>query len=460
MVTKLKLFNSLAGAKARIMAKYFGTDGIRGKVGEGVFTPLNLLKFGHALGQRLGAGTKVVIGRDTRQSGDMIEAAITTGLMAQGVNILRLGVLPTPAIALLTARENGDMGIMLTASHNPHQDNGIKLFGPTGTKLSATAQTDIEARFDGFTDGQTTPQSYGIVSELAIAEHAYIDHLISSLPRSLRLKNTKIVLDLAHGAASKIGPKLFHELGAEVITIGDTPNGTNINAGCGSTATDLMAQTVIAQKASLGLALDGDADRLICVDEYGQIIDGDQLLAILARHALATGTLKTQSIVATIMSNLGFELWAKQAGLTLERTKVGDKHVAERMAQTGANLGGENSGHIIMTDHATTGDGLLAALHILAAYTTQPQPMSVFAKVFEPSPQKLVNIRFDGANPLANPDISAAIDALKANHSETANIVIRKSGTENLIRIMAQAKDIDTVDSIVTQAQDIISGTA
>jgi len=433
----------------------FGTDGIRGKAGEGALTPQTLTAIARSAGQymRETAGAKhCVIGRDTRESGAAIQDALTAGFTAAGLDVTHVGVLPTPALAGSVDRLGADLGVMITASHNPWQDNGIKFFKAGGTKLSPKAERAIEAGLDGIGNaGQA-----GAVAVRHDAAQAYIDDLVAGF-KSADVSALKIVLDCANGAAFETAPAALRALGARHLTvIGDNPDGRNINKDCGSTHTQLLTDRVLSAGADIGVALDGDADRLIMVDETGREIDGDQLLGFMARAAEESGTLKGGGIVATVMSNLGLERFLTERGLTLSRTPVGDKHVAARMREDGFNIGGEQSGHLLLTDYGATGDGTLAAIAVLSALSDMSAPASRALSVFTPVAQKLVNVRYEGESPMQRPDFQAAIAAANAEMGEAGRILVRASGTEPLIRIMAESDDDSLVDSLTTQLAEIV----
>lgn len=433
--------------------RLFGTDGIRGQANTGSMTPGVGLRLGQAAGLLFTKGKhrhRVVIGKDTRLSGYMMEPALVAGFISAGMDVILAGPLPTPAIAMLTRSLRADLGVMISASHNPHQDNGIKLFGPDGYKLSDATELAIEEMMDSnFITQLAQPADLGRASRLDDAAGRYIEAVKASLPRGLRLNGLKVVIDCAHGAAYRVAPAVLWELGATVIPIGVSPNGTNINDGCGSTHTSFLAAQVREHGADIGLALDGDADRLIVIDERGEIVDGDQLLALVARAWSQSGRLRGGGIVATVMSNMGLERFLNSIGLDLHRTKVGDRYVVERMRQTGMNVGGEQSGHLVLTDFATTGDGLIAALQILSVIVEQERPASEVCRVFAPLPQYLRNVRFTGASPLHNPLMTEAIDDAASRLAETGRLLIRESGTEPLVRVMAEGSDEALVHEVV-----------
>jgi phosphoglucosamine mutase len=426
--------------------RLFGTDGIRGTANQPPMTAETALRLGLAAGGYFTRGDhrhRVVIGKDTRLSGYMLEPALTAGFVAMGMDVMLLSPLPTPGVAMLTRSLRADIGVMISASHNPYQDNGIKLFGPDGYKLSDEIELAIEARMlDAAADGLATPDMLGRAVRMEGGRERYIEALKSTLPKGMTLAGLRIVIDCAHGAAYVVAPKVLWELGAEVIEIGTQPNGFNINAECGSTAPEAMQAAVREHGAHLGVALDGDADRLVLADERGDLIDGDQILALLATHWQAEGLLRGGAVVATSMSNLGLERHLEGRGLHLQRTQVGDRYVVEQMRRSGCNLGGEQSGHIVMTDFATTGDGLLAALQILAIMCRQEQPLSAFGRVFTPLPQRLRNCRLNGSErPLEIRAVQACIDAAHVRLGNRGRLLVRPSGTEPVIRVMVEADD-------------------
>ncbi|MEP4053445.1 MAG: phosphoglucosamine mutase [Litorimonas sp.] len=443
------------------MAKFFGTDGVRGLANAGKMTPASMLRLGQVVGQYFGAETSgrpsALVGKDTRLSGDMIEAALIAGLTSVGVDVKRAGVLPTSGVSLMTKALGADLGVMITASHNKYPDNGVKFFGPEGWKLSDKAEADIEALLVKAGEGAVPSAELGRVSLSDGLQSRYIEHCKSSLPSSLNLDGLKIVIDAAHGAAFGTAAETFTQLGAkEVISIGASPTGNNINAGCGSTATELLSKTVISKGADVGVALDGDADRLIMCDEKGTIIDGDQLLGLLATSWKAQGRLRGDGIVATVMSNLGLERYLAANALTLIRTSVGDRHVVSRMRKDGYNVGGEQSGHILMTDYSQTGDGTMAAIQILSEIKRQNRPAGEVLKVFNPVPQILKNVRYSGENPMTLPELLAAIEIAQSDFAGQGRILIRASGTEPLIRVMAEGDDAKRVETVVDHFVDLI----
>ncbi|WP_425078047.1 phosphoglucosamine mutase [Ruegeria denitrificans] len=438
------------------MRKLFGTDGVRGTANTHPMTAEMALRIGAAVGRyfrRDATGVhRVVIGKDTRLSGYMLENALTAGLTSTGMNVLLLGPVPTPAVGLMTRSMRADLGVMISASHNPAEDNGIKFFGPDGYKLSDQAEVEIEKLIDeGVRPAQA--QNIGRARRVDDARFRYGERVKSSLPRNVSLDGLKVVIDCANGAAHRTAPEVLWELGAEVIPVGIAPNGKNINLNCGSTKPQLAAETVVVHGADVGICLDGDADRVVVVDETGQVADGDQLMALLATAWKKSGQLKGDALVATVMSNLGLERHLTAQGLRLERTAVGDRYVVERMREGGFNLGGEQSGHIVMSDYATTGDGLMAGLHFLAEMVLSGRKASDLSKQFETVPQLLKNVRYSSdQTPLEVQSVQAAIADAEARLNGQGRLLIRKSGTEPLIRVMAECED----DGLLTQVVDSI----
>ncbi|MGY6547407.1 MAG: phosphoglucosamine mutase [Roseinatronobacter sp.] len=431
----------------------FGTDGVRGTANSYPMTAEMALRIGAAAGRhfRRGGsnGHRVVIGKDTRLSGYMFENALTAGLTSTGMNVLLLGPVPTPAVGFLTRSMRADLGIMISASHNAHQDNGIKFFGPDGFKLSDADEAAIESIVMGEIM-PAQPGNIGRAKRIEAAGGRYVEYAKTTLARGTDLTGLKIVLDCANGAAHRVAPQLLWELGAEVINIGAAPDGTNINRDCGSTHPRVCAAKVLETGADLGIALDGDADRVILIDERGQIADGDQIMALLARRFAEAQMLRDGVLVATVMSNLGLERYLDAHGLRLERTAVGDRHVVERMRAGGWNLGGEQSGHIVMTDYATTGDGVLAALQFIAAMIDTGKPASTLAKSFDPVPQMLKNLRFaPGVDLLSRAEVQGVIADAKARLEGRGRLLIRKSGTEPLVRVMAECEDESLLAELV-----------
>jgi phosphoglucosamine mutase len=442
--------------------KFFGTDGIRGRTNAGAMTAETAMKVGMAAGTYFLRGDhrhRVVIGKDTRLSGYMVENALVAGFTSVGMDVVQFGPMPTPAVAMLTQSMRADLGVMISASHNPYQDNGIKLFGPDGYKLSDEAEAEIEALLASSIT-LADAEHIGRARRVEDAKGRYIHFAKSTFPESLRLDGLKIALDCANGAAYQVAPSALWELGAEVVAIGVTPDGKNINDHCGSTAPALLQETVVASGADIGIALDGDADRLIIVDEKGSVVDGDQLMGLIGSSWARAGNLRGGGVVATVMSNLGLERFLKGEGLTLERTGVGDRYVLERMRSGGFNVGGEQSGHIILSDYATTGDGLVAALQVLAELVTTGKPASELLHLFDPVPQLLKNVRFSGGKPLDAPRVQAAIAAAEAELNGSGRLVIRPSGTEPLIRVMAEGDDATTVNRLVDMICDAVKEAA
>jgi len=430
--------------------KFFGTDGIRGQTNTEPMTAQTALRVGQAAGAHFLRGDhrhRVVIGKDTRLSGYMMESALVAGFTSVGMDVVLLGPMPTPAVAMLTTSMRADLGVMISASHNPFADNGIKLFGPDGYKLSDDDEREIEARLEQ-QPNLVSPDSIGRARRIDDARGRYIHHVKSTFPDRLRLDRLKIAIDCANGAAYHVAPEALWELGAEVIPLGVDPDGLNINRRCGSTHPQALQETVVASGADIGLALDGDADRLIVVDEQGRLIDGDQLMALIALDYQRRGILKG-AVIATVMSNLGFERRLQEAGIELVRTQVGDRYVLEAMRERGCNVGGEQSGHIILTDHSTTGDGLVAALQVLAAVVDSGKRASEVLDQFEPVPQLLKNVRFNGGSPMDNETVKQRIADGERELSGRGRLLIRKSGTEPLIRVMAEGDDPALVERIV-----------
>jgi len=433
--------------------KFFGTDGIRGLTNTSPMTPEVAMRVGQAAGAKFLRGVhkhRVLIGKDTRLSGYMIESALTAGFTSVGMDVVQVGPMPTPAVAMLTRSMRADLGVMVSASHNPFRDNGIKLFGPDGYKLSDADELEIEALLD-VPPVLAMPAAIGRARRIDDAQGRYIHAAKSTFPERLRLDGLKVVIDCAHGAAYKVAPMALWELGADVVAIGVNPDGFNVNAAIGSTHPQAMQERVVASGADLGIALDGDADRLIVADEHGTLVDGDQLMALIASDWARRGKLKGGGLVATVMSNLGLERFLGGLGLGLERTAVGDRYVLEAMRARGCNIGGEQSGHLILSDHATTGDGLVAALQILAVMVQAGKPASELLHLFDPLPQLLKNVRFVGGTPLDSANVKAVIAAGEARLNGHGRLVIRKSGTEPLIRVMAEGEDIAEVTEVVDE---------
>ena len=433
---------------------YFGTDGIRGQANKHPMTAEVALRVGLAAGKLFRSQDDrrhlVVIGKDTRLSGYMIEPALVAGLTSVGLDVRLFGPLPTPAVAMMTRSMRADLGIMISASHNSFADNGIKLFGPDGYKLSDDQELGIEALMDqGLQEGLAAPRELGRVKRIDDAQARYVEIVKATFPRHLNLSGLRIVIDCANGAAYKVAPTALYELGAEVISLGVSPDGTNINEECGSTHPEAMAKMVREYRADIGIALDGDADRLVICDEKGVVVDGDQIMAIIAGAFAKAGALKGGGVVATVMSNLGLERQLNSLGLSLQRTAVGDRYVMQRMREGGFNVGGEQSGHLILSDFSTTGDGLIAALQVLAVMVETDKPMSALGRQFEPVPQLLENVRFAGGKPLEAKAVKEAIADGESQLNGAGRIVVRASGTEPLIRIMAEGDDPALVKKVV-----------
>jgi phosphoglucosamine mutase len=442
--------------------QYFGTDGIRGRTNAGVMTAEIAMRVGQAAGIRFlrgGHRHRVVIGKDTRLSGYMLESALVAGFTSVGMDVVMTGPMPTPAIALLTREMRADVGVMISASHNPYEDNGIKLFGPDGFKLSDEDELAIEAMIAS--QQPLAPSSdIGRARRIDDARGRYIHAVKSALPDEIRLDKLKIVVDCANGAAYQVAPTVIWELGGDVISVGVNPNGRNINDRCGSTHLDLVKETVVASGADIGVALDGDADRLIVVDENGAEVDGDQIMALISGQLAGRGKLRGGGVVATVMSNLGLERCLNARGLNLVRTAVGDRNVLEAMRRDGYNVGGEQSGHMIMLDHATTGDGTIAALQVLAALVKSGKRASELLHQFDAVPQLLKNVRFSGGKPLANARVQAVIADAEAQLAGHGRLVIRPSGTEPVIRVMAESDDEAEVVSVVDAICDAVAEAA
>ena len=442
--------------------KYFGTDGIRGATNLSPMTAAMAMKVGMAAGAHFRRGDhrhRVVIGKDTRLSGYMLENALVAGFTSVGMDVVLVGPMPTPAVAMLTHSMRADMGVMISASHNPYADNGIKLFGPDGYKLSDADELAIEALIDGEVP-LAASADIGRARRVEDARGRYIHFAKSTFPSELTLDGLRIVVDCANGAAYQVAPSALWELGADVIAIGVTPNGKNINDGVGSTAPDTLCETVVGSGAHIGIALDGDADRLIVVDEHGKVVDGDQLMATIAGGWARQGRLAGGGLVATVMSNLGLERHLAAQGLGLIRTKVGDRYVLEKMRGSGYNVGGAQSGHIILSDYATTGDGLVASLQVLAELVRAGAPASEVLHRFDPLPQLLKNVRFKGGKPLEDPRVRDAIAAAETELDGKGRLVIRASGTEPVIRVMAEGDDKAQVEAVVDRICDVVRAAA
>ncbi|PZF78537.1 phosphoglucosamine mutase [Aestuariivirga litoralis] len=435
--------------------KYFGTDGVRGRANSGAMTADMVLKIGMAAGNLYRRGShrhRVVIGKDTRLSGYMIENALTSGLLAAGMDVFLFGPVPTPAVSMLTRSMRADLGIMISASHNPFADNGIKIFGPDGFKLSDEQELEIERMLDDSSlMSVAEPDTIGRAKRIEDAQARYIEFAKRTYPKDMTLDGLRVVIDTANGAAYKVAPTALWELGAEVIQIGNEPNGININDGCGSTHPEAMCAKVKELRADIGIALDGDADRVIIADDKGQVVDGDQLMALIATSWAKRGELRGGGLVATIMSNLGLERYLAGQKLTLARTKVGDRYVVEHMRAHGHNVGGEQSGHIVLSDFSTTGDGLLAALQVLAEVKRQGKPVSEVCNLFTPLPQVLKNVKFKQGQPLEDNAVRAMIADAEARLGNSGRLVIRPSGTEPVIRVMAEGDDEGLVVRIVDE---------
>ncbi|QZD86605.1 phosphoglucosamine mutase [Qipengyuania psychrotolerans] len=442
--------------------KFFGTDGIRGRTNEGVMTASTAMRVGQAAGThflRGGHRHRVVIGKDTRLSGYMMESALVAGFTSVGMDVIMTGPLPTPAIALLTREMRADLGVMISASHNPFEDNGIKLFGPDGFKLSDAAEASIELLLEQ-EPLLVEAERIGRARRIDDARGRYIHAIKQSIASDIRFDGLKVVVDCANGAAYQVAPSAIWELGAEVIAIGVEPDGTNINRDVGSTSLDALKARVVEEGADIGIALDGDADRLIVIDEKGKAVDGDQIMALIATRLLARGDLRGGGIVATVMSNLGLERYLESQGLKLERAKVGDRYVLEKMKEGGYNVGGEQSGHMILLDHGTTGDGTVAALRILASLVRSGKPASELLHVFDPVPQLLKNVRYSGGQPLNAESVKAVIAEAEKELEGTGRLVIRPSGTEPVIRVMAEGDDAAQVERIVDRICDAVKKAA
>jgi phosphoglucosamine mutase len=440
--------------------RLFGTDGIRGEANKFPMTAEVAMKVGMAAGKIFTTGAhrhRVVIGKDTRLSGYMIESALKSGFLSVGMDVFELGPMPTPAVAMLTRSLRADLGVMISASHNPFDDNGIKLFDPDGYKMSDETEKQIEELVERpSSDLLVASDHIGRATRVESAQERYIEFAKRTLPRNLRLDGLRVVIDCANGAGYKVAPLALWELGAEVIKIGVEPNGLNINLGCGSTAPEALCAKVREVRADIGIALDGDADRVIIVDEKGQIVDGDQLMAVIAESWQRRGRLTAGGIVATVMSNLGLERYLKARGLSLARTPVGDRHVVEYMRKHGYNVGGEQSGHIVLSDFATTGDGIISALQVLAVVVASGKPVSEVCACFDPVPQILQNVRYAGGQPLEKEAVKKVIDLARQRLGNSGRLVIRPSGTEPVIRVMAEGDDEQLVNAVVGDICDAV----
>ena len=439
--------------------RLFGTDGIRGTANIEPMTPETALKVAMAVGECFHNGSHkhlVVIGKDTRLSGYMLEPALTAGFITMGMDVVLVGPLPTPAIAMLTRSLRADIGVVLSASHNPYGDNGIKLFGRDGYKLSDELEHKIEASLERGPARRAAPAELGRAKRLDDAGGRYIEFVKQSFPKGLRLDGLRVVVDCAHGAAYKVAPTVFWELGADVFSIGVSPDGMNINRECGALSPEAMRQEVIARRADIGIALDGDADRLIVADERGVILDGDQIMALITTSLARTDRLSGGALVATVMSNLGLERFLGEQGIGLHRTAVGDRYVVEKMRSAGCNVGGEQSGHIILSDYATTGDGLIAALQVMARIVETGKKASELCRLFAPVPQLLRNVRFGDGRPMEARRVKQAVTAGEARLGSAGRLVIRASGTEPVIRVMAQGEDEALLASVVNDICEAI----
>jgi phosphoglucosamine mutase len=445
-------------------SKLFGTDGIRGTANVEPMTAETALRVAKAAGQHFTRGDHrhlAVIGKDTRLSGYLIEPALTAGFISMGMDVVLVGPLPTPAVAMLTRSLRADLGVVISASHNPYQDNGIKLFGPDGFKLSDAVEREIEERIArGVVERLASPERLGRARRLDDAQGRYIEYVKNTFPKGLRLDGLKIVIDCANGAAYRAAPTVLWELGAEVVTVGIDPDGFNINRDCGATDTGSMRRHVTVSGADLGISLDGDADRLMLADERGEILDGDQVMALVAKTWKQAGQLRGDAIAATVMSNLGLERYLESIGLRLDRTQVGDRYVVEHMRRNGLNVGGEQSGHIILADYSTTGDGLIAALQVLSVIVRSDKRASEVCRLFTPMPQLLRSIRFNGGQPLEADAVLAAIRDGEKRLGAQGRLLIRKSGTEPVIRVMAEAEDEGIVGSVVNDVARAIERAA
>jgi len=443
--------------------RLFGTDGVRGTANVEPMTPETALKIAMAVGECFRSGAHkhlVVIGKDTRLSGYMLEPALTAGFITMGMDVVLVGPLPTPAIAMLTRSLRADIGVVISASHNPYADNGIKLFGRDGYKLSDELEQNIEAILEKGPSQRAAPGELGRAKRLDDAGGRYIEFVKQSFPKGLRLDGLRVVVDCAHGAAYKVAPTVFWELGAEVFSIGVSPDGTNINRECGALSPEAMRQEVLARRADIGIALDGDADRLIVADERGIILDGDQVMALITTSLAQAQQLAGGALVATVMSNLGLERYLGEQGIGLHRAAVGDRYVVEKMRSTGCNVGGEQSGHIILSDYATTGDGLIAALQVMARIVETGKKASEVCSLFAPVPQLLRNVRFGEGRPMESRRVKLAVTAGEARLGTGGRLVIRPSGTEPVIRVMAQGEDEPLLASVVDDICEAILATS
>ena len=444
--------------------RYFGTDGIRGEANTEPMTAATALRVGMAAGRYFTRGThrhRVLIGKDTRLSGYMLEPALVAGFTAVGMDVILVGPMPTPAVAMLTRSLRADLGVMISASHNPFADNGIKLFGPDGYKLSDEAEATIETLMDGERGLQLVgPERLGRAQRLDDVHGRYVEFAKSTLPKGLRLDGRKIVIDCANGAAYRVAPAVLWELGADVVPIGVKPDGFNINRDCGSTATAAMCRAVVEHGADLGIALDGDADRVILADESGHVVDGDQLIAVVTGEWARAGTLRGGGAVATVMSNFGLERHLAGLGLMLVRTQVGDRYVVEHMREQGYNIGGEQSGHLILSDFTTTGDGLIAALQVLAVVAQHDRPMSEVCHRFEPLPQVLINVPTADRASGDTPEVTKAITEAEARLGKDGRVLVRRSGTQPLVRVMVEGEDEAVIRSLADEIARAIQGSS
>lgn len=457
---------SPASPQKLVSKRYFGTDGVRGETNSFPMTAGTALRLGMAASRYFrrveGGRHSVVIGKDTRLSGYMLESALTAGFTSSDMDVSLFGPVPTPAVATLTRSLRADLGVMITASHNPYKDNGIKLFGPDGFKLGDAAELEIEALMDADpAEALAAPADLGRAKRVDDAAARYMEIVKATFPRSMRLSNLRIVVDCAHGAAYKVGPRILWELGADVVPLNTDPNGFNINEECGAVSPQAMAEQVLKYRADIGIAFDGDADRLIVCDETGRIIDGDQLIGLIALAFKASGQLAHDTVVTTVMTNIGLEKALAEAGIRMERAKVGDRYVVEAMRAGGYNLGGEQSGHLVLSDFATTGDALIAALQVLSLLVSSGKRASQLLRVFTPAPQTLKNVRYaPGADPLGAEAVQAAIAAGEAQLNGKGRLLVRKSGTEPLIRVMAEGDSklalnvVDDICAAVTAASE------
>ena len=440
--------------------KYFGTDGVRGRANSSPITAEEVLKLGMSAGNwfsQAGSGSRrVVIGKDTRRSGYMLENALTAGLVASGMNVLLLGPVPTPAVGLLTRSLRADLGVMISASHNPYYDNGLKFFGPDGFKLSDEVEVEIERGMAAPTDA--TPEEIGRARRIDDGLGRYVEYAKTTFPKKLRLDGMRVVVDCANGSGYRAAPEVLWELGADVVPIGVGPNGFNINVGCGSTETDAAVSKVLETGADVGLCFDGDADRLIVIDEAGNVIDGDQILVLFATKFRESGALSNDTVVASVVSNMGMENHLRSHGIDVRRTPVGDRYVVEEMRRGGFNLGGENSGHIIMLDHARASDGLIAGLQFLSLLVDSDGNASELTSAFDPVPQVVANVRFEGkSDPLSDNQISSEIRSAQRRIEGKGRVLVRASGTEPIVRIMAEGEDVDEIREIVEHLQNLVS---